>query len=325
MITLVWRTDIHLADRAPQSRTDDWTATLLDKISQVGEIARVDKAVGVLDGGDFFNIKSPSRNSHELVNKAAQVHRGYPCPVWATIGNHDCKYGSAEFLGEGPLGVLFETGVFNRLYDQHEAVFTDKGLKVRVVGIPYHGALYDMNRFTSLVKGDEDFLVAVVHCLASEKGGSMFEGEDILKYSDLAKMAPDLWLAGHWHKDQGVKEIAPGKWMVNIGSLSRGSISQDDVTRTPKCVSLHFAPGKFTFDLHPVKIRPSNEVFDLAGRDRRVTRTESMDTFVGHLKDNLTYRTEDVPLEDAIKAVADIPDEVKERAVSYVEQARRLK
>lgn len=343
MITLVWRTDLHLADQAPQSRTDNWTETLMDKIVQVGGIAKKEGAVGVLDGGDFFNIKSPSRNSHSLVNRAVKAHREYPCPVWATIGNHDCKYGSSEFLEEGPLGVLFETGVFNRLYDQHEASFEEgdfvgigghqfvngsNGFKnkfrVRVVGVPYHGTQYDMDRFLSIKKGDEDFLVAVVHCLASEKGGSMFEGEDILKYSDLATLAPDVFAFGHWHKDQGVKEIAPGKWVVNTGSLSRGSISQDDVNRIPKCVSLHFSPGKFEFKIHPLNVRPSSEIFDIGGRERRVARTEAMDTFVGHLKEDLTFRTEDIPLVDAIKEFKDIPENVKERAIFYVEQAGKV-
>jgi len=342
MITLIWRTDVHLADRPPQSRLDDWTATLLEKITQVGEIALKEHALAVLDGGDFFHIKSPSRNSHELVNRAARVHRGYPCPVYATVGNHDCKYGSAEFLKEGPLGVLFETGVFHRLYDEHEAVFETgdfvgmnghqvvngssgyaNKFKVRVVGVPYHGTQYDMNRFTTIVKGDEDFLVVVAHCLANEKGGTLFEGEDILKYSDLANLAPDVWCFGHWHKDQGVKEIAPGKWVVNVGSLSRGSLSQEDVARAPKCVSLNFQPGKFSFKIHPMKIQPAIEVFDLEGRERRIARTEAMDTFVDHLKDTITFRDEDISIEDSIKAVKDLPDDVKERAISYVEQAKR--
>lgn len=707
MITLIWRTDVHLADRPPQSRTDDWSETILRKIVQVGDLARKEKAVGVLDGGDFFHIKSPSRNSHQLVSRAAQVHQGYPCPVWATIGNHDCKYGSSEFLEEGPLGVLFETGVFKRLYDSHEALFEEplegrgpvpSSFKVRVVGIPYHGTSYDMNRFTTITKGDEDFLVVVAHCLASERGGTLFEGEDVVKYGDLANLDPDVWcylpgtkildhnyrsfpiesvrkgalvrdragnatveevhpvrfvdeevvvldvegipsdlipgvtkehpfwvckglgcalpsrsdkpsesrtcskcetvppvaadwvsagkiesgdymavplpdnhgtnhnpglarllglylaeghvinnrkrepvagvgwsfhedevrlrqsvedlvrehfglqvhvhpgqnhcvhicaygaeisrffldnggklaphktvsswvweldsasrielllgwlegngharkpqrdrpraevlgatvspdlatqmflLAcsvglrpyytirpgdvhatrrlpvhcisfygadadylssrmgkpapkrcktkvagffnggfywvrvksvarvhykgpvynmrtssqeyvaglllthncfGHWHKDQGVKEIAPGKWVVNTGSLSRGSLSQDDLKRQPKCVSLHFTVSGFTFKIHPIDVKPVAEVFDIEGRNRRVARSEAMETFVGHLKESLTYRAEGIPITDAIRALTDVPDDVKERAISYVEQASR--
>lgn len=193
MITLVWRTDVHMADMPPQSRTDDWAATILGKLNQVGDIARDVKANAVLDGGDFFHVKSPTRNSHEMVRRVTEVHAAYPCPVYANVGNHDVKYGSMEYLSESPLAVLFESGVFKRCYDQHEAVFVQDGVKVRVVGIPYHGTKYDMNRFTSLVRQDEDRLVVMVHCLASAKGGTMFEAEDVIGYNQLANLGPDVW------------------------------------------------------------------------------------------------------------------------------------
>jgi hypothetical protein len=40
MISLLWRTDVHLSDHTPRSRQDDWAETVLDKLVQVGEIAR---------------------------------------------------------------------------------------------------------------------------------------------------------------------------------------------------------------------------------------------------------------------------------------------
>lgn len=183
--TLVWRTDVHLSDRTPRSRKDDWTETVLEKLRQVGQIAREVDACAVLDGGDFFDVKSPQRNSHALVRATAEVHKAYPCPVYANVGNHDCVYGDIEFLPQQPLGVLFATGIFQRLYNEHEAVFEQDGVKVRVVGIPYHGTKYDLSRFANLKKGDEDHLVVIGHQLASPAGGAMFEGEDIIKYADL--------------------------------------------------------------------------------------------------------------------------------------------
>ena len=33
-INLVWRTDVHLSDRAPSSRTDDWADAVFDKLGQ---------------------------------------------------------------------------------------------------------------------------------------------------------------------------------------------------------------------------------------------------------------------------------------------------
>ena len=237
-VNLVWRTDVHLSDRAPSSRTDDWADAVFDKLGQVRDLAREVNAAAISDGGDFFHIKSPTRNSHALVHRTAEHHSTYPCPVYCTPGNHDAVYGDYSFLPQQPLGVLFSTGVFKRLYDEHEAVFRrSDGLTVRVVGIPYHGTSYDMERFTSIEKGDEDILICVAHVLASNKGGSMFEGEDIIKYADLVDTAPDVFMFGHWHKNQGVEEIG-GKQFVNIGSLTRGSLSQDNLDRVPAAAVL---------------------------------------------------------------------------------------
>lgn len=321
MITLVWRTDVHMADASPQSRTDNWPDTIINKLAQVGEIARGVNADAVIDGGDFFHVKSPTRNSHEVVRRVTEVHSRYPCPVYANVGNHDVKYGSIEFLNESPLAVLFETNVFRRLYDTHEALFTsDDGTTVRVVGVPYHGTKYDLNKFTSIVKGNETFLIVVAHCLASPKGGTMFEAEDIIGYSQLTNLDPDVWCFGHWHKDQGVTEIANGKWVVNVGSLSRGSISQDDVGRIPSCVVMRASIIGMEIEQVMLKVGKPADVFDIGAKERSTNRKVAMDIIVDQLKSNLTMRDSGSVL-DVVRGANNVPDEVKERTIDYLERA----
>lgn len=190
---LLWRTDVHLSDHTPVSRTDNWREAVLRKLKFVGDCARDRGVHAVLDGGDFFDIKNPSRNSHSLVRETADIHSQYPCPTYANVGNHDCVYGNIQYLPQQPLGVLFSTGVFKRCYDQHEAFFTQDGINVRVVGVPYHGVRYDLDRFRSIKKGSEDYLVVMGHILASPQGGEMFEGEDILKYSEVDSFDGDAF------------------------------------------------------------------------------------------------------------------------------------
>ena len=317
-IVLVWRTDAHLADEAPESRVDDWAATILDKLEQVGVIAREVKADAVIDGADIFNIKSPTRNSHALVRRTTAVHKIYPCDVYASVGNHDAKYGSLEFLNESPLGVLFESGVLKRLYDQHEALIKKGKLTVRIVGIPFHGTKYDMSRFSSIVKGDEDWLVAVVHCLASPTGGSMFEAEDVLRYSDLVNFAPDVWCFGHWHKNQGIQRIGE-KWFVNTGSLSRGALAEDELERIPVCTVLRFTDKELRCEERPLQVKPAAEVFNLERKARQEAQTLTMEAFVDSLQSTLKPRQEGSLL-DLVRSL-NIPERVKERAISYLEKA----
>jgi len=321
-----------MSDKAPSSRLDDWTETVLGKLGQVRDVARKVGAAAIIDGGDFFHLKSPSRNTHRLVNRVAEHHANYPCPVYCTPGNHDSVYGDYAFLGQQPLGTLYAAGVFKRLYDEHEAVFQQACLrdkpqgplpqfKVRVVGIPYHGNKYDRERFHSIKKGDEDVLICVAHVLASEKGGTMFEGEDIVRYSDLLNTAPDVYCFGHWHKDQGVTELG-GKKFINVGSLTRGALSQDEVQRRPACVVISMEPGlPITTEVVRLDVGLPEDVFDVEGRSRQVKRQVQMDSFVERIRETLAPTEEGVSTEDTIRAADGISQDIKERALHYLEQA----
>ena len=320
-ITLVWRTDVHMSDRTPRSRKDNWTETVLNKLRQVGEIAREVKADAVLDGGDFFDVKSPQRNSHAMVRQVAEVHKDYPCPVYANVGNHDCVYGDIAFLPQQPLGVLFATGVFKPCYDFKQEWFVDPitAKSVRIVGVPYHGTKYDFDRIANIKKGPEDYLVVMCHLLASPQGGSMFEGEDIVKYSDLVGHDADVFCFGHWHKDQGITEIAPKQFVVNTGSMTRGSLSQDDMDRQPCAVIMRFDHDGITFDTRRLEVTPAAEVFDVEARSRQEERSSAVDTFVDSIKDTLTG-TSGVPLVDLVRG-ATPDDAVRESALLYLENA----
>ena len=336
-IKLVWRTDVHIADHGPSSRTDDWTETIFGKLAQVRDLAEHHGAAAILDGGDFFHVKSPWKNSQALVRRIADHHSDYPCPVYVTPGNHDSVYGDYGFLGQQPLGVLYSTGVFKRLFDDHEAVFVGDApeahamapahvrhgmgaLTVRVVGVPYHGSKYDLARFKDIKKGDEDILICVAHVLASPKGGSMFEGEDIVRYSDLIDTAPDVFLFGHWHKDQGV-EILGDKTFVNIGSLSRGSLSQDEVQRQPACAVLTCSEDGVQVEVVRLTVQGAEECFDVEGRARQIKQQVEMDAFVERIRATLTSKEDGESLSEALDNIPSVPDDVRERARSYLEKA----
>lgn len=319
-ISLVWRTDVHLSDHTPRSRKDEWTDTVLGKLVRVGEIARELGAAAVLDGGDLFDIKSPTRNSHALVRRAIEVHRAYPCPTYGNVGNHDCVYGDYSFLPQQPLGVLYASGAIERCYDEYEAVFERDGVKVRVVGVPYHGVKYDLTRFSRIKRGDETHLVVIAHVLASPSGGTLFESEDVIRYSDLDAFEGDVFCFGHWHKDQGIVQTPGGKTIVNVGSLTRGSLSQDDRARIPSVVHLSFTAESVSATKISVTHAPPEEVFDLEKRDHVEMRENMIEEFVGHIQ-TILAGSSGRSVRDALRDMPDIPDEVREQALLYIEKA----
>lgn len=326
MIRLLWRTDVHCRDQGPESRIDSWADTVCSKLEQVGRVARKHDVDAVIDGGDFFDDKTPIRTSHRLVSRVARIHKDYGCPVFANVGNHDVRLAQLDNLTENPLEVLFSSGIFQRLYDEHECVLEKDGVKVRVVGVPYHGPRYDLEKFKRIQRKDEDYLLCNAHVLASPKGGEMFKGEDILRYSDLLDLNPnvDCWLFGHWHKNQGIEEVSPNKWVINIGSLTRGSLTQDNIEREPGVVVMGFWPRDRgmppTFEFVKLRVAPASEVFDMEKRVKEESRAMTVDAFVQSLKAEL--QTESHKSFPDLIGNMDIPDVVKERALEYIDKAQ---
>lgn len=271
----LWRTDVHFSDLTPRGRADNWIEAVSDKLHHVGDLAQLYRVRAVLDGGDFFNDKIPQRNSHNLVRMVAEIHKRYPCPVLANIGNHDVRYGSVDQLPFGPLGVCFSTGVFERTDGEHQQVLEDPdGTRVRVCAIPYQGARFDPSKW-EVQKGREDHLVLMLHQLGTDDPSQgFFPGEDVISYEMLDRLFPHASVVcfGHWHKDQGVCRTAGGIWVVNVGSLTRATLAEDDQTRIPKVVLIELKKNQEpTLQVLPVRHRVAEEVFrkkeEIASRD----------------------------------------------------------
>ena len=321
MIKLLWRTDVHLSDKTPSKRNGDWTQDVLEKLRWIGEKATEIDANLVLDGGDFFDIKSPQKNSHKLVRSTIEVHKEYPCPTYALVGNHDVKYGKIEFLPEQPLGVLFSSETFIPFNEEEVIILEDGEIKVRIVGIPYHGVEYDFEKLKSLKKGDEDFLLVACHLLARKgKTGSMFEGEDIVGYDFLNQISDvDAWFFGHWHKDQGITRLDNGSIVVNTGSLTRGSLHLDDLDRNPCVVEIRASKEGLEYERHDLPIKPAQDVFKVNQKIHEIEDKERMLEIVEKMKNVAVLGWNDLSLKDRIKE-SKLPSQVIEKTISYIEE-----
>lgn len=324
---LVWRTDVHQSDRGPRSRLDDWAETVDGKLRQVAEIARQCGASAVLDGGDFFHNPIPSRSSHALVRRTADLHaRHYPCRVIANVGNHDVRYGDLRYLPESPLGVLFAAGVFEPCH-QGSGVWVEQGaVRARVVGIPFRQGGLDRERLASVRRESETHLVVLLHGAASPRGGTFPDGEEIVSYEELANLCPEasLFFIGHWHKDQGISRVG-SSWVVNCGSLTRGSLGEDDLLRVPKVAVAQLDPdGTCRVRLQALEVAAPEAVFDLRGRDAQKSRAQSEERAVrlAHLFGQLYQPAGSVSLEDQVRGT-DLPPGVRERVLDALARGRQ--
>lgn len=321
MIKLIWRTDVHMADKTPRRRTGSWTDDVCNKLKWIGNLSNEIKADFILDGGDFFDVKSPTKNSHSLVKNTFDAHENYNCPIYCLVGNHDVKYGKYEYLPEQPLGVLFSSGLFKELGDEKELVIEQSGVKLRVVGVPYHGTVYDFDRISNIKKKDEDILLVACHLLARKgKTGSMFESEDIVGYDFLNTITDvDGWFFGHWHKDQGITQLPNGSTVVNVGSLTRGSLHLDDMDREPCVVEVQVQKDKVDFIRHNLPVKPASVAFKVEEAIREKGEEQRMSEIVDKMKKVATSGWSELTLKERVMEV-DASNEARELALSYLEK-----
>ena len=332
-VVIVHRTDVHIADRPPVSRKDDYASAILHKLALVGDIARKVGADAVIDTGDFFHIQAPNRTSHSLVQRVMEVHETrYTCPVYSVVGNHDLSGANLDSLGRQPIGTLFRSRTFRQL---GEVVLGGDGRpRVRIVGVPY--STKPTLESLTVERGDEDVLVEACHIYSAPGGNVPFRDlgdEPVFAWEDLATLPADVWLGGHYHKDQGVALVG-GKHFVFPGSLSRGVFSWDEMDRLPRVAIVTFdyepedfsGPGPF---LGPPRVRTKAVLVRLAGlpvaeeiydvRARTVDRdvSERISGFVASLT-GATSKAD--PLQE-ILGRSDASPEVRERAADYLRQA----
>lgn len=321
-LAFLLRTDVHAADKSPDSWKGDYPAEVWSNLEQIGALARKHEVVAVLDAGDYFHVKASTRNSHALVAKSAETQAEYPCPTYLVPGNHDIAFNNLTTLDQQqPLRVLFSTGVFERL-GPIEHVFEKGGLKVRVVGFPY-SLTRTLDELRAVKKGDEDCLIAVAHTLAGEKPPAHIEeffNEPIFRYGDLVyDGGPDVWCFGHWHKDQGVAHI-DGCYFINPGAVSRGTLIKENLRRKPQVALIEVTEGGVIVGTIPLKVLPAKEVFDLERKERRDKEGEVIGQFAERLQQEVAEVTsEDV--EENIKRL-DFASEVQNCALGYLERAR---
>lgn len=319
-ISFLYRTDTHASDKSPVSWKGDYPAEIWDNLKQVGDLAVEHDADAVLDGGDYFHVKSSTRNPHSLVVKTALVHRAYPCPVFAIPGNHDVVFNNMETLPQQPLGVLFSSSVFFPLI---ERVFRDGDLQVRVVGMPY-SPFRTLDELKAIQKrpGD-DYLIAVVHQLAGADPPALVEeffGEPVFRYDDLVTPdGPDVWCFGHWHKDQGIVDLG-GKQFVNLGAVSRGALIKENILRTPKVALIEATPDRIDVRPYPLVVIPAAEVFDLERKARQEREDLNIEQFALALAAKGQYDSS-VPINQFL-ADFDFAKDVVDLAKEYLERAR---
>lgn len=227
--------DVHAADTPPRFCTDAYL-TDVDKV--LGEL--IPRAIEetncdlVAFVGDLFHHKAPKRTSHELVgrlmrtfNSYYEAHNVFPVVV---PGNHDIQHDRLGSLVSSPLGVLEQSDVLAYLMPGSHV----QGHNPEVCGLPWTSGELDDKAMAMIDQLDGQLVVA--HAPLYPPGKELrFEYWDIELFVELLPESVTHVYYGHVHDNHGIWNYTnpAGRTVVfcNHGAVSRGSISESDLTR----------------------------------------------------------------------------------------------
>jgi len=255
--------------------------------------------------------------------------------VVAIPGNHDLKNDRYDSLSGQPLGLLFKTGIIrdvsyrcinyttklgNAAIDPTTEPSNSSHYGVSIVGIPYPSSKV-IGSYNSLPAPVYPTAILLSHCFGSEEGGDYF-GEPVISYAALRRLPFSVYVLGHDHSDNGVTSV-DGKHVINIGAISRGSVSVEDIRRSIKCAIIEVEESKVLVRQVVLNYTPSNECFDLTLKAQKVKETQQIEEFVELLSSSFeTLGAEDVNFHNFLDSL-DVSNEVRRRVLGYIEQAEQ--
>jgi len=301
-LAFTWITDIHLSAVAPGKRSDSYRSQIFSKLNFVRGLT--EKIGGVcLCGGDVFHIKGShsKANSLNMINEAIRVFGSFPTgKVYSAVGNHDIQFDRMDSIPSQPFGVLAEAGVLHTL-NGNPVIFTnmDHTVTVSVETFDYAGGLDTLAALkgSGVRQGGIDYRLGIVH--ASGVSGESHEkfGEWMIGYNQLKDLDFDILLWGHDHT-RTETETCGNVTHINLGSLSRAALSQDEVERKIVAPVITFTASGARVKEVEVPCLPIAQVFRV--EDKAVIKTgdnKEVTAFFSAMNESVDGIVSDSPIE----------------------------
>lgn len=323
-ISFITFTDVHISDTNPQSRLGDYRGDIMDKLNQIKLVGKKLNVDFFLFGGDLYHLPAPTRTSHKLNIMLSEMFRSYSAPIYGVAGNHDLRYDSHDSLREQPLGVLTSNQVIKLVGEET----IDKGdIKAVIIGSEFdeNPEIKDLDNVDI---SPFDVSIRILHLYSTPSGGKLIN-QKLYSYTELSELNNDIYMLGHYHIDQGIKEIKSKKGktqhFINVGALSRGTRSDDDIKREPKISYVIIKKTeegiKIKAQAIKLKVKPSEEVFDLEEKKKEKERIEVANKFVSKLEEELSDITNSADNIEKEIEDKDVGKEIIDSVKDYLEKA----
>lgn len=280
--------DLHLTNKKPKNRTDDYVKTQKDKINFIFDLAIREKVNAILQPGDMFdhfNIPDSLKREWIMYFKKKNI------PIFTVPGQHDMRYHSSN-INNTPMGVLDGSGVI-KILQNLPLVFPHREIHdVMIYGAGWNKEIPELVNL-------EGLHILVTHQMVI-KDKKLWHGQEsgTKAKSLLFKHDFDLIVSGDNH--QSFTQERKGKHLVNCGSLMRSAIDQHN---HQPCVYI-YDTGKLSLTKYDIPIRPFEDIMDITTAVEETKRNKDLEAFINGL-----------PLKESIEGL-----DFKKNMIVYVEE-----
>jgi DNA repair exonuclease SbcCD nuclease subunit len=254
--------DLHLTDKCPVNRIDNYEDTLFRKLQFITDIANQHDCNIILQPGDFFDQPNPS---YAFLAKVIDFfEHNHETFVYTIFGQHDLKYRNPENTA---LSVLNKFGPVYLLDWKYE-----------IANISIQGC----NWGEGIPKPIEGrFNILLIHRMIVDD--KLWAEQEHFDYANgfLRDNAFDLIVSGDNHKY--FTKSFRGRYLFNCGSMMRSTIAQID--HTPTVIVFDTEDPKSFIEI-PIPIEPSEKVFKMEAVAIEKERDHKLDAFVNGLTEH---------------------------------------
>ena len=241
--------DPHYACKQPRNRLDDILNTQIKKIEGLETLIVDNQVSDVLFLGDLFNSKGLDfKRFVSIASKLMEVKMQTGVRFHTIVGNHCMLNRDPESINYGPIGFLVNMGVFEPIRDEFDID------DVHFISGHYYVPV------SALKPATEGFNVLLGHYFYNS---GFAGGEDVnLLSTDIKRLNYDYIFLGHDHACYEPLKVH-GTVVYRPGSLTRLSLSRDQMTRDEIFVYLMDTESKVVIPLSVPEVQPVNVVFNM--------------------------------------------------------------
>ena len=311
--------DIHLMDKQPKNRLDDYSLAIRTKLIECFEIAEERKLDAVVLLGDLFEVCEVGallRNQTlNILNGGPNGNKAWSFPIYICVGNHDLD--SSSNLEKTALGTLISAGCL---------VKTDYSPSLGISFAHYHPSL-DRDIKAGLLT-TSSAIIWVCHASISNKldrfGEYTFLFEDTPLHPNTS-----LVISGHIHHEMK-QTRSDGKRFINPGAISRYSASRDNLEKDIEILILDYTLDGEILNEEYIKLKsakPASEVFKL--EEMKAAKDLKKDTLEFKIKvaNMRTHSWQFTTLDDklaALKVMAEQSDISEEITNIVIDAVRKV-